>query len=175
MIQLLVILAVIAGLVFFTWLFKQPRNVRVRWLLYLAATALIVLVLTNRLHWLGAVFAGLLVIGKKLFIWARFLPLLGSFFMRYREYKQRHSSREDAEGTKRTRHSRAQSDAGDARNATMSREEAFAVLELQPGATREEIIAAHKRLIQKMHPDRGGSTHLAQKINRAKDKLLEGL
>lgn len=170
--QLLVILAVIAGLVFFTWLFKQPRNVRVRWLLYLAAIALIVLVLTNRLHWLGAVFAGLLVIGKKLFIWARFLPLLGNLFMRYREHKQRHSSRE---GTKEKGRSRTQSAAGDTRNATMSREEAFAVLELQPGATREEIIAAHKRLIQKMHPDRGGSTHLAQKINRAKDKLLEGL
>ena len=54
----------------------------------------------------------------------------------------------------------------------MNSHEALAVLGLEEGAAREEIIAAHKKLIQKMHPDRGGSTYLASKINQAKDILL---
>ena len=54
----------------------------------------------------------------------------------------------------------------------MNTSEALAVLGLEEGATREEIISAHKKLIQKMHPDRGGSTYLAIKINQAKDILL---
>ena len=56
----------------------------------------------------------------------------------------------------------------------MSREEALAVLGLSEGATAEEIKAAHRRLIQRMHPDVGGSADLAARINRAKDVLLGG-
>jgi hypothetical protein len=56
----------------------------------------------------------------------------------------------------------------------MSREEALAVLGLAEGATAEEIKAAHRRLIQRMHPDVGGSADLAARINRAKDVLLGG-
>jgi hypothetical protein len=54
----------------------------------------------------------------------------------------------------------------------MNTREALDVLGLEEGATREEIMSAHKKLIQKMHPDRGGSTYLASKINQAKDILL---
>jgi DnaJ domain len=54
----------------------------------------------------------------------------------------------------------------------MGRAEAFAVLGLGEGATDEEIRAAHRRLIQRVHPDVGGSADLAARINRAKDILL---
>ncbi|HWP00570.1 MAG TPA: molecular chaperone DnaJ [Methylococcus sp.] len=65
-------------------------------------------------------------------------------------------------------------DAGARPKGGMSREEALDVLGLAPGATREAIIEAHRRLMQRVHPDRGGSDYLAAKINLAKDVLLRG-
>jgi hypothetical protein len=56
----------------------------------------------------------------------------------------------------------------------MTRDEALAVLGLAEGASADEIRAAHRRLIQRMHPDVGGSADLAARINRAKDVLLGG-
>jgi hypothetical protein len=56
----------------------------------------------------------------------------------------------------------------------MTREEALAVLGLAEGASEDDIKAAHRRLIQRMHPDVGGSADLAARINRAKDVLLGG-
>ena len=54
----------------------------------------------------------------------------------------------------------------------MSIEEALEVLGLKTNASKEEIIAAHRKLMQKMHPDHGGSDYLAAKINLAKKVLL---
>jgi hypothetical protein len=54
----------------------------------------------------------------------------------------------------------------------MSRAEALAILGLDEDASDEDIVAAHRRLMQKLHPDRGGNDYLAAKINQAKDFLL---
>jgi len=55
----------------------------------------------------------------------------------------------------------------------MSVEEALAVLGLKPGATADDIRAAHRKLMLLNHPDRGGSDWLAAKINRARQVLLD--
>jgi hypothetical protein len=54
-----------------------------------------------------------------------------------------------------------------------ARAEALAILGLDEGSTEEEVVAAHRSLIQKLHPDRGGNDFLAAKINQAKDILLK--
>ncbi|WP_026989487.1 DnaJ domain-containing protein [Fodinicurvata sediminis] len=57
----------------------------------------------------------------------------------------------------------------------MSLEEAWRILELDPGADETQVRAAHRRLMQKFHPDAEGSNYLASKINQAKDVLLKHL
>jgi hypothetical protein len=54
-----------------------------------------------------------------------------------------------------------------------ARAEALAILGLDEGSTEEEVVSAHRSLIQKLHPDRGGNDFLAAKINQAKDILLK--
>ena len=55
----------------------------------------------------------------------------------------------------------------------LTESEAFEILGLPNTATKDEVVKAHKRLMQRMHPDRGGSDYLAAKINAAKDQLVK--
>ena len=63
-------------------------------------------------------------------------------------------------------------DTGEQQN-DLTKARAFEILGIKPDASREEITAAHRRLIQRLHPDRGGSSYIAAEINEAKRILLE--
>ncbi len=75
--------------------------------------------------------------------------------------------REDADGHRDARQR------GPARSGAMTDEEAYEILGLQPGAGQEAIREAHRSLMKRIHPDAGGTSGLAARVNQAKDTLLK--
>jgi len=74
--------------------------------------------------------------------------------------------REDAQGDRDTR-TRTHAQAG-----VMTKDEAYQILGLKPGASLDEIRHAHRTLIKKLHPDQGGTAYLAARVNQAREVLI---
>ena len=160
----IVCLAVICLILLWRRLYRRYGK-RLIWPAVFAALIgiLSLLVATGRVHWVGLVFATALAGLKILLRIAARIPLLANLIQLV---LNRHKSR-DQPGD---RESASTTSAAD---GTMSRSQALAVLGLPENASREQIIEAHRQLIQKIHPDRSGSGHLAATVNRARDLLLD--
>ena len=119
-----------------------------------AGLLIVYLALTGRLNWLFAL-VGVVVafMVRMLPLLIRYVPFLHRLWHQYTATKQHESPGSN--------------------KSDMSIQEAYEVLGLKPDASQQEIIAAHRKLMQKIHPDRGGSDYLAAKINRAKKILLK--
>lgn len=140
------------------WWQRQPSGKRgsatLKLILIFVTIGLLAMAITGRMHWLGALIALVLPFLQKLLpLLLRFLPSLAGTLNRKRQDKKKQRSNRP--------------------NQQMSRDEALDILGLKPDASREDIIQAHRRLIQKLHPDRDGSAYLAARINEARDRLLD--
>ena len=226
-------LILLVGLIFIVWYWwstvKRLPTERKRPFLWRSAfwavlSISVILVLSGRMHWVGAGLAALIPLGKTVLAFGfRALPilrLLGRFKTSPSQFKTKSlnvtinfsNSQMDGEvligdlaGKKlselsdeqlesiatqlkdidresyallyayRMRRGNAGQQNEDGFNAEsfngLSESEAYEVLGLDQTASKEEVIKAHKRLVQRLHPDRGGSDYLAAKINAAKDRL----
>ncbi len=139
---------------------EQRRSASWKIILLLVTIGLLFLAITGRLPWLGALIALVLPFLKKLLpLLLRLFPALARWWQSQQQQKQRN----------RSSHQQRRP----ASKSSMTRTEALEILGLQASASREEIIRAHRHLIQKLHPDRQGSAWLAARVNEARDRLLE--
>jgi len=159
----LIVLIALAAVVLLSWhqLRAMPAAKRKRYLLQIGFWGLvgliIIAVVTGRLHWVGAVIAGALGVVKAILprLW-RYLPLLMPLFKRY-------SGTSD---TKNANHNETPPE---------TIVQAFTLLDLPLTASKEDVIEAHRKKMQKAHPDKGGNHEMAAKLNEAKQQLLEYL
>jgi hypothetical protein len=89
--------------------------------------------------------------------------LLAAYLDRRQPGWREHTERDAAAGDR---------NGGASGGGKMTEEEAYQILGIQPGATAQDISRAHRSLMKKLHPDQGGSTYLAARINEAKDVLV---
>lgn len=154
---ILAILAVIAVWYFIAKVRKLPPEKKYYWYKVLFGVALVLLVLmaaTGRLHWLYALVAAAIPLLRRGMMLLSYLPMI-------KQFKQPFSSQQAKNSAERPQN-----------ETQMDIDQAYRVLNLEPGASKQAVIDAHRKLMQKLHPDRGGSAYLAAQINRAKDLLL---
>jgi len=154
--RLLLIISIIIGAIYLLrWFLTTPAKTiadRIKqstWLLL--GFGLIFLALTGRLNIIFALIGGLIP-------WlARHLPNLLRLLGLAKTIKHAQSSKQAPQNPVNS----------------MTTQNAYKILGLKTNASREEIIITHKKLIQKVHPDKGGSSHLTHEINLAKETLLK--
>jgi hypothetical protein len=143
----------------------RPLSLQQFFILYiltLTGVILLALGITGRLHWLFALVGTVLPFLGGFTRWALRLWRAAGLFRSLRQLVGELTGLNDS----------PKKDTADL-NQPMSYERALDILGLEGQPTVDEIKAAHRKLIQKLHPDRGGSTLLAKQVNEAKQVLLD--
>ncbi len=162
-----IIVVVAAFLAYYGWQWfkkgyaEQGRPFAIKTLLVLTALTLVGLAMFGRVHWIGAAAAALLAgLRFALPLALRHLPLILNL-----KNAQAKAQQQSSQGVPPQQPTTDEID----------EPSALAILGLEKPYTREDVIAAHKRIMQNLHPDKGGSDFLAAQVNTAKSVLLKKL
>ena len=152
------VILIIFGTIFMAgviWLRSLPSHRRIsasiKIILLLLVASLVILTITGRIHWIGAMIAGAIILFQK---YGFLLKAILSLRRKTQAKKQQENKTQ-----------RYQSH-------IMDRAEALKILGLDEGCSEEDVILAHRRLMQKLHPDHGGNAYLAAQLNEARQVLL---
>lgn len=159
----LIILIAVAAIALILWhkINKAKGEERKKMIFWAIITIIVVilgaLAVTGHLNIITAAIAGLIALLPRAIQFIRYLPLISRLFQQ--------------QGPQSNQNQQTQTPPPQGKQS-MSREEAMEVLGLKAGYTEEDVVQAHRRMMQKVHPDRGGTDYLAAQINQAKETLL---
>lgn len=137
----------------------------------LGGGVLVLLMLTGRLNGILALIGVAVASAFRLApLLLRYAPQLHRLWWQFKGAKQGQGQGQDQD---QYQHQSQQQTYTRPPKSGMSPEEAYQVLGLTKEATQQDIIGAHRKLMQKIHPDRGGSDYLAAQINLAKKVLIK--
>ncbi len=155
-----IIILAIAAIAYLMW-FKikkakgEEKKKLVIWTVAGSAIAVLgFLAVTGRLNFITAAITGAVALLPKAAQLLRYLPIIN-------KVREQTGNANQQQGNQQA-----------TTQSAMTQKQAYDILGLEPDASKEEITKAHKRMMQKVHPDRGGSDYLAAQLNQAKDTLL---
>ena len=159
----LIILIAVAGIALILWhkISKTKGEQRKKMIMWSIISSVLVvlgiLAVTGHLNIITAMIAGAVALLPRAMQLLKYLPIVSRL---YQQHGQSNAQNQQ------------QSQSPPNGKQTMGTEQAMEVLGLKPGYSPEDVKQAHRRMMQKVHPDRGGSDYLAAQINQAKDVLL---
>ncbi len=163
----LIILIAVAAIALILWhkISKtkgEERKKMILWSVIGSVLAILaVLAVTGHLNVITAMIAGGVALLPRVMQMAKYLPFINRMYQQHGQQQGQQNAQQNSQNQQQAR-----------AKQSMGTDEALQVLGLEPNYTKEDVIQAHRRMMQKVHPDRGGTDYLAAQINQAKETLL---